>query len=928
MRKLLLVFVLLLTISVAAQERGTVMGTVTDKEMNNESLPFANVFVKGTTIGTTTDFDGKYILSLEEGEYVIVFSFVGYTPVEKSVTVVAEQNITINQLLGASEGITMDEVLVKASVSKETASALLVEQKKAVVIKESIGAQTLSKIGVSNAAAATTKIAGVAKSESSSAIYIRGLGDRYLSTTLNRLPIPSDDIENKNIDLNLFSTSIIENVGISKTYAANSYGDQASGSIDISSKKYVRDELEVELSTGISTNVLGKDFRISENNQDVSFGYYNKKGRIQDNLITENQAWDTQNKNVFANYGVKVAGGKKFIIGENSLSMFASLSHAAKFDYVTGEFKSFRNNALNNAFTDTEVYSTTVNTTGLLNLDYKFNAGNSISYNMLYVNKTEDDLFEQGRNGLGEVRDQRPPSNITPVSQEDKGAFVRDQNVKQTTILVNQLLGKIVLTDANLLIWGLGYNIVDAIEPNRIRNEVNILTPGTEVEIINIGGFDSRKTEQYINDTEISGYLEDQIRLNDELSDAVLKVNYGVNYRNKKREFNSLFAAAVLQTEHRGFTVSSVDNLSDAFVQQNFDDGIFSADEQSSDLYNGELTVYGGYADVTFSKNKFSGNVGVRYELDRIAVDWDVKNYQNPVTNQPRIGDLSNDYSNILPSVNLKYELNDRNAFRIAASKTITLPEFKELSPFNYVSPTGRVTVGNPDLEKSDNYNFDLKWEFFPDAGELLSVTTFYKSILNPINGTQQRGSTGYFTYSNSGEKADVLGLEIEGKKNVYESDQSKLDATFNFTAMSTDQDLLPEFQYKGKTSSKLQGASDLIFNSALSFSTLEEKTFVSTIAVNYASDKLAYLGSAEDYENSLENYNDEIVEIGFWTLDMIFSKKLSDKLSLKLVGKNLLDAQIKQTQKVVNSRGKETNYVVSSYRKGATVSFSVKYEF
>ena len=78
MRNLLVVFVLLLTLSVAAQERGTITGLVTDKEMNNESLPFANVFVKGTTIGTTTDFDGNYTLSLEEGEHVIVFSFVCY----------------------------------------------------------------------------------------------------------------------------------------------------------------------------------------------------------------------------------------------------------------------------------------------------------------------------------------------------------------------------------------------------------------------------------------------------------------------------------------------------------------------------------------------------------------------------------------------------------------------------------------------------------------------------------------------------------------------------------------------------------------------------------------------------------------------------------------------------------------------------------
>jgi outer membrane receptor protein involved in Fe transport len=917
----------MLTLSLVAQERGTVSGLVTDKEMNNESLPFANVFVQGTTIGTTTDFDGKYTLSLEEGEHVIVFSFVGYETAEKAVTVVSGQNYIVNQSVGASEGVMMDEVIVRASVSKETVMALLIEQKRAVVIKESIGAQTLSKVGVSDAAGATTKIAGVTKSESSSAIFIRGLGDRYLSTTLNRLPVPSDNIENKNIDLNLFSTSIIENVSISKTYASSGYADQASGSVDVSSKKYSKDMFNVEIGTGISTNVVGRDFRVSENNNDASFGYYNKKRSIQENIITENQGWDTHKKNVFANYGITLSAGKKLNIGQKDLTVFASLSHAKKFDYLTGEFQSFQNNVLRNSFSDTEIYSINVNTTGLLNLSYKLNDKSSISYNLLYINKTKDALYEQGRNGLGEVRDQRPPSGITPPDQEDKGAFVRDQNLKQTTILVNQLLGKHQLSDSNKLLWGIGYNMVDAQEPNRIRNEVNILTPGTDVEIINVGGFDQRKTEQYVKDNEISGFVEDQISFNDELADDILKLNYGLNYRSKQREFNSLFGAAAVTANNRGFTVSSVDNISDAFVQANFDNRTFRLKEGKTDSYNGDLNVLGAYADITFSHSKFSGNLGLRFEIDRMDIDWNVTGYQNPITGSSRIGALTNEYSNFLPSINLKYEIDDRNAFRFAASKTITLPEFKELAPFNYVAPTGRVTTGNELLQKSDNYNFDLKWEFFPDAGELISVTTFYKQIKNPINKTLERGSSGYFTYSNSGSQADVLGVELEGKLKVYEAEKNRLDATFNVTKMVFDQDLLPAFQYKGRTSSALQGASDLIFNTAVSFSTIGEKEFMTTLAANYSSDKLAYLGSPEDFENSEDLYNDEIIEKGFWTLDIVMSKKLTEKLTLKFVGKNLLDAQIEQTQKVFDGV-QETVQTVSIYKKGATFSLSAKYVF
>ncbi|MGK0447709.1 MAG: hypothetical protein ACJA2M_001487, partial [Polaribacter sp.] len=194
MKKFLFIALLALSQFINAQGKGTLKGLLTDKETNNESLPFANVQIKGTSLGTTSDFDGNYSLKVSAGNHVVVFSFLGYKSIEKSFSIKAGETITINQLLSAEEGVSLDEIIVKSSSTKESASALLIDQKKAVIIKESIGAQTLAKIGVSNAANATTKISGVTKSESSGDIYIRGLGDRYLSTTMNGLPIPSDDV--------------------------------------------------------------------------------------------------------------------------------------------------------------------------------------------------------------------------------------------------------------------------------------------------------------------------------------------------------------------------------------------------------------------------------------------------------------------------------------------------------------------------------------------------------------------------------------------------------------------------------------------------------------------------------------------------------------------------------------------------------------
>ena len=924
MKKFTTVFALFLAITLNAQDKATIQGLVTDKEMNNEPLPFANVFVKGTAIGVTTDFDGNYSFSVDEGVVVVVFSFVGYQTVEVPLTVVDGESYTLNQLLGASEGITMDEVVVQAIVSKEKETALLVEQKKAVVIKESIGAQRLAKVGVSNAAAATTKIAGVTKNESSSAVFIRGLGDRYLSTTMNGLPIPSDDVENKNINLNLFSTGIIQNVGISKTYTTSNYTDQASGSVDIISKKYTKNSFSLGLKTGANTNVLKgsvKDnFRVTQNYEDLTVGFHSKQHTLKE-AITE-QSWNTKTTNPLANFGISVSGGKKFFLGEKDLTVFATASHSKSFSYRQGIFKSYRSNVLNNSYTDTELYRVNINTTALLNIGLRLDENNKISYNSLFVNKTQENLFEQGRNGEGYVFDQDPA---------EYGAFVRDQNTKQTMMYVNQLLAEHRLSENNKLTWAAGMNYVLSEEPNRIRNEVNIeatdlpenvspliFTDNNTLQFAHVGDFQQRKSGQKVEDLEYNARIQDEMTFVNLDEDGAFKLRAGANIRHKERTFSSLF----IGVRSKGVQAPDVDDLSSVFTQYNFNNRTTILRTPNPDIYLASLDVVAAYANYDFAFGKLSGNIGGRYEFNKIDLEWDVANFSGA----PR---TSKTYNTMLPSLNLKYELNEVQFVRIALSKTNTLPEFKELAPFEYVSPNGRVTKGNPNLEKSDNFNVDLKWEMFPENGGLLSATGFYKQIKNPINLALTRGSSGYFVFDNTGEEATVYGLEFEGRKDIIDTDNSKLNLNVNMTKMWFNQDLKKNFQYKGKTETNLQGASDFILNTALSFSTKSEREFVATTAVNYSSDKIAVLGAPEDQSSSETLYNDEIIEKGFITLDLVMSKKLSEKLSLRIRGKNLLNPAIEQTQLVRSLvNGVETDETVVSYKKGSQVTLSLAYKF
>ena len=169
----------------------------------------------------------------------------------------------------------LDEVLITTTTKRESETALLLDQKKAVVIKESIGAVELERKGVSNAAGAVAKISGVSKQEGSSNVYVRGLGDRYLNTTMNGLSLPSNDVSKKNIDLDLFSSDVIENVSISKAYSSKFYSDFAAGNVDISSKDYKGNGFfNFGVGSSINTNAIGKDFVRSEGTG--HFGFYNR----------------------------------------------------------------------------------------------------------------------------------------------------------------------------------------------------------------------------------------------------------------------------------------------------------------------------------------------------------------------------------------------------------------------------------------------------------------------------------------------------------------------------------------------------------------------------------------------------------------------------------------------------------------------------
>jgi len=919
--KFLFITLFICTISVA-QNKGTISGVLTDKEANNQPLPFANVLVKGTNTSANTDIDGKYSLNVNPGNYIIIFSFVGYESVEQPVTVKANETITVNKVL-SSGSYTLKDVVVKSSaVNRQKESALLLEQKNAVDIKQSIGAQELSKKGVSDVANAVVKTTGITKQEGTGNIFVRGLGDRYNSTTMNGLPIPSNDPEKKNINLDIFSTDIIEYVSIDKVYNGKFFGDFAGGNVDIVSKDYKGNGFfKIDAESKVNTNALGENnFTLQKGPN--AFGF--SKTEIPNNPLNQynfNTLQFEKKTPLAGSFGI--SGGDSFNVGsEGKINIFGTASFTNEYSSRTNGTAKGSVNAAGVAGKDLDykylAYNT--NTTAMFNAGYKINNNNKINFNSLYINTSAQKKEESS-------------GYIVDLANEGNG-YIRRNEYEKTDLWVNQLLGEHKLSDRSTLNWGGSYNIVNQSIPDRTYNTLNKVDGGYVIN--SQSAPNNNRYFQDLKENELAANLSVNYKFNkNDEGDYKGKFTVGYNGRFKKRDFEATqfnLKTTTFPISHTGDIVDP-NNLDLFYNQQNFANNFFTIStfrggpEVSNALdpqtYGGDLTINGGFLNTEYKFNtKLTAVLGLRAEVITQNVDWSTQL-------DPEGGNDKLEKTAFLPSLVLKYELNDKQNLRLGFSKTYTLPQFKERSPFIYEEFL-QAKVGNPYLYASDDYNFDLKWEMFPNSDEVLSVTAFGKYILNPINEVIINSSTNDISYVNSGDYGYVAGAELEYKKVLFNFDSEnakKLTGGLNVSYLYSKQELNDEKVLEEtngtrpttftNTTGKFTGASPLLLNADISFYNEwndKNSNLTTTIAYNYFSDRVNAIGTLE---------KGDLVDKAVGSLDFIAKAKLSKSYGLGLVVKNILDPTVNRVQE--NQSG-DVN--VLSYKKGLNLSLQFSYEF
>lgn len=489
----------------------------------------------------------------------------------------------------------------------------------------------------------------------------------------------------------------------------------------------------------------------------------------------------------------------------------------------------------------------------------------------------------------------------------DNLGLTRRQQSNDNLLIVNQLLTNWGLTKSLSLDAGASYNMVKGYEPDRRINNITKAENGYTL----LRGNSQQRYFSALDEDDINVKAGLVYRLKDDVEEiSNIRLGYTGRFVDdsfKATEYN-------LTVEHAS-DFPSLDgfSLDDYYNRDNLSSGWFKI-QKNVDKYTVTKNIHSAYAEATYQFTpRWIVNLGLKYDCVDINVDYNVNRGGSEGSNTIR-----KDY--FLPSLNLKYNLNEKHSLRLGASKTYTLPQAKEISPYRYVGVNFN-SQGNPNLKPSDNYNFDLKWDFNPSPTELVSLTAFYKHIKEPISRIEVASAGGYLSYENISDCAIVAGVEVEIRKNLFvrplssaANGMNKLSFGLNGSYIYTNAKMPLATVTTG---SQLEGAAPWIANFDLSHHfTRDERSFVNTLVLNYVSDKIYTIGT--------QGYQD-IMERGLVTLDFVSQARLNKYLSLNLKARNLLNPSHKLSRKA-NESGEKV--VLGDYKKGINISLGVSCTF
>ena len=887
-----------------------ITGTVIDGDFN-EPLPFANILLKETGEGVTSDFDGKYSFELEQGIYTLQFSFVGYeTKIITEIQVKGnEYTITDMVLNSAAQGL--EEVVLTVEASRNSEASVLEIQKKSASLLDGISAQAFKKIGASDIAGAVKSVPGVSV-QGGKYVYVRGLGDRYSKSILNGVDIPGLDPDRNTIQMDLFPTNMLSNVLVIKSARADLPADFTGGVIDIITKDLPsKEEFSVSLSMGYNPDMHFNDNYLSYaggSKDFLGFDDGSRKNKIANSFLGNafdprlNQSNSTLNiinrvsnqfdpqmapkiSNSGMNFGFGISYGNQFNFENgHALGVLGSVSYKNEqtvYENTQDNIYNFSPDKSVFTFEENRIQSGTIGghniiASGLFGLTYK-TTSSKYKFNGLHI--------QNGESTSGSFRQLTRFSDFI-----DFNKFNLEYNERSIS---NGIFSGLHNSDeSNLkLEWTLSGTLAKVhdkdVRNTTFQDEEGIFSFQENTEPKRIWRtLDENNLVAKVDFTKRFGFLG---------SDAVLKL--GVYGSLKERDFS----IAQYSVSSNYTSKSDWDNYGgdpnqlfnpNNLIGPNNDKGTYINSQttirQDANIFNAKQQNIAVYVSNEFNfSEKLKSIIGLRFE-----------NYQVYYTGKnSQLGQVYNNETiisknNLFPSINFIYSLKENQNLRLAYSLTTARPSFKEASIAEIYDPLSNLFfIGNINIRPTYIDNFDIRYEAYGENAQLFALSAFYKNLSDPIEIGFVAASTSNYKPLNL-ETAKVFGLELELRKNLstwlsgFDHWNLNLNGSYIISDEKYSEDELKlrklglrEGQTLG-TSRPLQGQSPYLINAGVEYKN-QDKGFQGGLFYNVQGKTLQVVG---------DGFYPDVYTMPFNSLNFNMTKQLKKNRTLTLKVTNLLN--------------------------------------
>jgi outer membrane receptor for ferrienterochelin and colicin len=935
--KITSIFFLLLASTVAFAQTGSIKGTIVDFK-TKEAVIGASVVLKGSTppIGTATDVEGNFeIQNIKTGPQTIIVSYVSYKAKEIAVTVYPNQAVLINSTI-EEDVANLEEVKIVGQRQSFTDVSVITEIKQAEQIAVGISAQQIQKSQDRDASQVIRRVPGVSIQDDRFVI-IRGLNERYNTVMLNDAITPSTEVDVKSFSFDLIPSTAIDRMMIYKSGAPELPGEFAGGIIKIYTKT-IPDEngFSISLNTGYRSNTT---FQKVNDYKGTSLDWlgFGSVDRILPNkfpktstLQRENtpsdatlnafrklpEFYNVQSKSVTPDLRGSIGYNQKFQLGDAKLTTFNNLNYSSTHQFLpTTQFrylsydKDKKASEILTSYKD-ELYQQNVRLGLMSNWALILNPNHKIEFRNLFNQlSTKETNYRQGINN-------------------DNGTEVRNYafRYESKSIYSGQLGGTHELGARTTLKWlgAFGFTHRDEPDYRRFISSRTIgtndpfkveLVPGSNASLTRGARFYStldEYTSSFRADIEHRfkrGAYED-----DESMQIKLRAGGYSEYKDrsfKARWFNLTNSGGVSQE----VLAQAPGQL---FGAQNIGaDQLYYAERTNfDDKYKAQNTLLAGYfgAYIPFTK-KFNASIGLRVE----------HNEQKLQSRQRGSGDrvkVDNPILRYLPSANLAFNFTEKSLIRLAYSVSVNRPEFRELAPFTYYDFNFDVSrVGNPNLKTPSIQNLDLRYEFYPKDGELISVAAFYKHFTNPIEARIRYAGSGISFYVDNAKSAYTTGAEIEFRKSLKGITPASFvdNLTMVFNASVIKSNVLTGFAGQ-ENDRQLQGQSPYLINAGVYYNDANRGWQVNAL-YNVVGRRIFLVGDKE--------LQPTVYEMPRNVIDLNVIKAVGEHLEFKLGIQDLLNQRFRLIQDS-NLDKKITNADESyqSYRRGSYSTIGVTYKF